>query len=138
MKKGDPLIDLFSTDLAAAKAEYEMALSQWQRDKKVYDYKKPLAESNTIPTRESIDAENDETQSRLKLKLARDKLLLFGLTDAEIGKKELGLENARLTLRSPVDGVVMGVGAVLGNFYDRKDVLIRIAARPRHRRIRKP
>ena len=137
VKKGDPLIELFSTDLAAAKAEYEMALSQWQRDKKVYDYKKPLAESNTIPTREFIDVENDETQSRLKLKLARDKLLLSGLTDAEIGKKELGLENARFTLRSPVDGVVIAVGAVLGNFYDRKDVLIQIRE-PRPQPDRKP
>ena len=128
VKKGDPLIDLFSTDLAAAKAEYEMALSQWQRDKKVYDYKKPLAESNTIPGREFIEIENDETQSRLKLKLARDKLLLSGLTDAEIGKKELGLDNARLTLRSPVDGVVVAVHKVVGNFCDPGDTMVEVRA----------
>ncbi len=43
VKKGDPLLELFSTDLAAAKSDYELAVSQWNHDKKVYDYKTPLA-----------------------------------------------------------------------------------------------
>ena len=35
VKKDDPLLDLFSTDLAAAKSDYEVAVSQWTHDKKV-------------------------------------------------------------------------------------------------------
>ena len=84
VKKGDPLLELFSTDLAEAKSNYEAAISQWARDKKVLDYKTPLAQGNNIARKEVIEAENDEAQSRLKMKLAKDKLLVYGLTDKEI------------------------------------------------------
>ena len=39
VKVGDPLVELFSTEIASAKSEYEMAYSQWKHDKQVYDYK---------------------------------------------------------------------------------------------------
>ena len=48
---GDPLLELFSTDLAEAKTNYEAAISQWTRDKKVLDYKTPLADGNNIRAR---------------------------------------------------------------------------------------
>ena len=51
VKKGDPLLELFSTDLAEAKSDYETARSQWTRDKKVLDYKAPLAKSEAMPAR---------------------------------------------------------------------------------------
>ena len=47
-QEGDPLLELFSTDLAEAKSNYEAAISQWARDKKVLDYKTPLAKDNNI------------------------------------------------------------------------------------------
>jgi RNA polymerase sigma factor (sigma-70 family) len=129
--QGDPLVDLLSFDLAEAKSAYEMAKSQWTRDKKVLDYKKPLAEFNTIPKGELTGAENDETQSRLKLKLAKDKLLIYGLSDREIADidKEDGPRRARLTLRSPVTGTVERA-CVLGNHYDLQDVLMAVRVAP--------
>ena len=42
---------MFSADLAVAKNDYETAVSQHARDKKVLDYKAPLAETNAIPAR---------------------------------------------------------------------------------------
>ena len=94
VKEGDPLLELFSTDLAEAKSNYEAAISQWARDKKVLDYKTPLAKENNIARKELIEVENDEAQSRLKMKLAKDKLLVYGLTDKEI-------ENATQRRRRP-------------------------------------
>ena len=35
VKKGDPLLEFFSPDLAAAKGDYEVAVSQWAHDRKV-------------------------------------------------------------------------------------------------------
>ena len=32
VKKGEPLVDLFSTDLAAAKNDFQTAYVQWQHD----------------------------------------------------------------------------------------------------------
>jgi cobalt-zinc-cadmium efflux system membrane fusion protein len=129
VKRGDPLLEVFSTDLAAAKSDYEVAASQWVHDKKVYDYKKPLAENNTLPQRELIDVENNEAQSRLKMRLARDKLLVYGLTEAKIDdiKNEDGARKARMTLRSRAEGVVIKRDVVPGNFYDRKDALLTVA-----------
>ncbi len=129
VKKDDPLLDLFSTDLAAAKSDYEKAVSQWTRDKKVYDYKKPLADTDTIARKEAIEVENDEQQSHLNMKLARDKLLVYGLTEEEIknAPKEDGVQKAKMTLRSRADGVVVKRDVVRGNYYDSKDTLLTIA-----------
>lgn len=129
VRGGDPLIDLFSTDLADAKNAYETAVSQWVRDKKVLDYKAPLAKSTTLPLKELIDIENDEAQSRLKMRLAKDKLLVYGLTGAEVeaAKSEDGIQKARMTLRSRADGVVIRRAVVQGNYYDAKEEFLTIA-----------
>ena len=129
VKKGDPLIDLFSTDLAAAKSDYEVACSQYKHDKKVYDYKTPLAKNDTLPKKELIEVENDEQQSQLKMKLAKDKLLVYGLTEQEIldAPKEDGALKAKMILRSRGDGIVVKKTVVVGNYYDSKDELMVIA-----------
>ncbi len=129
VKKGDPILELFSSSLAEAKSTFETASNQWGRDKKVLDYKKPLAESNSLPRKELIEIENDEAQSRLAMKLAMDKLLVFMLTEKEIedAKSEDGVKKARMTLRSVADGVVVKRDVVPGNFYDPKDDLLTIA-----------
>ena len=129
VKKGDPLLELFSTDLAAAKSDYEMACSQWAHDKKVYDYKAPLAKSDTLARKELIEVENDEAQSRLKMKLAKDKLLVYGLTEQEIkdAPNEDGTLKAKMILRSRAAGVVVKNTVVVGNYYDSKDELMVIA-----------
>jgi cobalt-zinc-cadmium efflux system membrane fusion protein len=129
VKQDDPLLKLFSTDLAAAKSDYEMACSQYKHDKAVYDYKTPLARENTLAKKELIEVENDEQQSRLKMKLAKDKLLVYGLTEDEIkaAPSEDGAQKARMILRSRGDGVVVKKTVVKGNFYDSKDELMVIA-----------
>jgi RNA polymerase sigma factor (sigma-70 family) len=129
VRRGDPLLELFSADLVEAKSNYEATISQWVRDKKVLDYKTPLAEGNEIARKELIEAENDEAQSRLKMKLAKDKLLFYGLTEKEIenAKTEDGVQKARMILRSRADGVVVQRNVVPGNYYDSKDTLLEIA-----------
>jgi len=128
VKVDDPLLEVFSTELAQARSDYETAVSQWTRDKKVLDYKAPLAQSETIPRKELIEIENDEAKSRLQMKLARDKLLIYGLTDKEIDATPGdGIDKARMTLRSRAEGVVIKRTVVAGNYYDAKDELMQIA-----------
>ncbi len=129
VKKGDPLLELFSNTLAEAKSAFETALNQHAHDKKVLDYKKPLAESNTLPRKELIEIENDEANSLLAMKLARDKLQVYGLSDAEIdgAKREDGVRKARMTLRAVADGIVIKRVVVRGNLIDPKDDLLTIA-----------
>ena len=66
VKKGDPLLEVFSSELAEAKSNYETAQSQWTRDKKVLAYKSELAKVAAIPRKEQIEIENDEAKSRLR------------------------------------------------------------------------
>jgi cobalt-zinc-cadmium efflux system membrane fusion protein len=129
VKMGDPLFQLYSNTLAEAKSAYETAFSQWTRDKKVLDYKVPLAKEGSLPRKELIEVENDEAQSRLAMKLAKDKLLVFGLHDKEIeaARTEDGVQKARMTLRSVADGVVIKRGVVPGNYYNPADELMTIA-----------
>jgi RNA polymerase sigma factor (sigma-70 family) len=127
VKKGDPLLELFSTDLAAAKNDYEVATSQWRRDKKFLDLRasqKGLVSDHTV-----MECENAELRSRLQMKVAREKLLLIGLNEAEIEKipREEGAEKARSVFSSPASGLVIERSAVPGNFYDAKDTLLVIA-----------
>ena len=129
VKSGDPLLELFSVDLAEAKSNYEAATVQWLRDKKVLDYKTPLAAANTVPRTELIEVESDEAQSRLKMKLAKDKLLVYGLTEKEIenAKNENGVQKAKMILRSRTNGVMVLRSVVSGNYYTSADSLMTIA-----------
>lgn len=129
VKVDDPLLQLFSTDLAEAKSNYEASVSQWARDKEVLDYKSDLARTKNLAGKELIEAKNDEAQSRLKMKLARDKLLVYGLTEKEIenASKEDGVQKALMILRSRADGVVVQRDVVRGNYYTSANLLITIA-----------
>ena len=52
-----------------------------------------------MPRKELIEIENDEAKSRLQMKLAKDKLLVYGLTEKEIedAQNEDGVQKARMT-----------------------------------------
>ncbi len=53
------------------------------------------------------------------MKLAKDKLLVYGLTEKEIenAKNEDGVQKAKMILRSRADGVVVLRNVVTGNYY---------------------
>jgi cobalt-zinc-cadmium efflux system membrane fusion protein len=129
VKQGDPLVELFSAELAQTKSDYDVARTQWDHDKKVLDLRAPLIEKETLPRKELIEIQNNEIQSRTRMKLAKDKLLVYGLTDKEIEESltEVGLKKATLTLRSRADGTVIRRSVVKGNYYDQKDELMTIA-----------
>ncbi len=129
VKVGDPLVEFFSTELAAAKSEYEIASSQYEHDKKVNDDRKAVAARFPAPDLD-LEVKNNERQSHLKLKLARDKLLVYGLSDQEIEKikSEDGVQKAKMILRSRRDGIVFKRSTVPGNYYTSSDVLLAIAS----------
>jgi multidrug efflux pump subunit AcrA (membrane-fusion protein) len=129
VSNGDPILELFSAELSEAKSNYEAASSQWARDKKMLDYKTPLAIAHNISRTALIEVENDEAQSRLKMKLAKDKLLIYGLSDAEIenAKDQDGIQKAKMLLRSRAGGGVVQRDVVPGNYYTPVDTLLVIA-----------
>jgi cobalt-zinc-cadmium efflux system membrane fusion protein len=71
----------------------------------------------------------EEGKTRDEARVARDRLRLYGLSEAEIDavKDEDGEAKARFTLRSPLEGQVMATPVELGDLADAKSVLAVIA-----------
>ena len=141
IKKGDPLVELYSTDLAKAKNDYQMKYVQWRHDVKLYQLRQKLVETGAISQQLWVDTQNDEQKTRLDYKLSRDYLVVFyEVPKEEIdplienlgdvmnpGKLENVSEKARMTLRSKIDGIVIASDVVPGNYYESTDVLMQIA-----------
>ena len=129
VKKGDPLIDLYSKDLAEAKSDYEIERIQWLYDKKLLEIRESLVQTKAISQQLYEETKNNEMKSRREYEVARDKLLVYGLSEAEVEqvKTEAGSQKARMTLRSPTDGFVIERDVAAGNLYDENDTLLVIA-----------
>ena len=137
---GAPLVDLFSTELAAAKNDFQTAYVQWVHDQNLLKMKKRLRDEKAASEQVVIDAQNDESKSRLTASTAKEKLKVFGVLEEQIELLTRNLGNAampealhvisdkaRMTRLSPVEGSVIQRDAVPGNLYDNNDVLLTIA-----------
>jgi len=142
VKKGQPLLDLFSTDLAAAKNDFQTAYVQWQHDLTFRLLREKLFKTEAISQQLLTDTRNDENKSRLAVTTARQKLLVFEVPEDQIDLlvKNLNpanlpdpdamhnvVDKAKMTRLSPVDGIVVMRDVVPGNLYDNNDVLMIIA-----------
>lgn len=141
VKKGDALVDLFSTELAQAKSDFQTKFVQWQHDKRLLDTREDLYKKDAVARQLLVDTRNDEKKSFLDFTLARDKLkvykvpdnqidpLLQGLGDENVDVQHFGKieDKAKMTLVSPTDGIVIEREVVPGNFYETSSVLMVIA-----------
>jgi cobalt-zinc-cadmium efflux system membrane fusion protein len=142
VKKGDPLVELYSTTLAAAKADFRSKYAQWDHDKKLMESRRPLALANQVSNVVWVDIQLAEQTSRVNYYAARDKLITYGIGSQEIdhllanlddnsGKKENTSEDVKdisqLIVRAPIDGMIVERDVVSGNFYDDMAVLMVIS-----------
>lgn len=140
VKKGDPLLDLYSTELAKAKSDFQTSFVQWQHDKKLYDLRENLVKTGAIANQIWVDTQNDEQKSRLEYYLALDKLQVYEVPKEEIDPLVDRLKDkaadalhfgdvsdkSKMTLRAKTDGIVIEREVVAGNFYDTSNVLMTI------------
>ena len=126
VKKGDPLLDLFSTELAKAKNEYLVRKIQWENDRRNLELRQKLVNTGAISNQVWVDSENQESKSKLEFQTAGEELNMLGLDDASIARvgEEKAEQKARMTLRSPVAGNVSELRAAVGSLYGIKDVLL--------------
>ena len=128
------LVDLFSTDLAAAKNDFQTAYVQWQHDLRLLKSREKLFAEKAIAEQVLVDSKNDESKSRLNYTTAKEKLLVFGVPEEDINpllKNLAGDADTAGTARnqrqgqddalSPVEGIVIQRDAVPGNLYDNDD-----------------
>ena len=142
VQKGQPLLKLFSTDLAAAKSDFQTAYVQWQHDLTLRELREKLFKTEAISAQVLTDTRNDENKSRLAVTTARQKLVVFEVPEQQIDDLVKNLnpaqlpdkdaihsfnDKAKMTRLSPVDGIVVLRDVVPGNLYDTNDVLMVIA-----------
>ncbi|WP_406696758.1 efflux RND transporter periplasmic adaptor subunit [Singulisphaera sp. Ch08] len=147
VKKGEPLVELHSTELAAAKSDFQEKYVQWQHDLKLFNLRQELVKTGAISKQLWVDTINDEKKTRLEYTLARDRLQILKVPDEEIepllgplrdvdtkvDAKPTGTQfgniesKAKMTLVSPVDGIVIEREVVPQNFYETSTVLMVIA-----------
>ena len=124
--KGEPLIEFYSTDLAEAKNACEIERIQWVYSSNLLKVRENLSKTNAISRQSYLEAQNDEMKNLREYEVARDKLLVYGLTEEEVAKvkDEVGSQKARMTFRSPASGIVIFRDVVPGNVYDDDDTLL--------------
>ena len=126
VKKGEPLIEFYSTDLAEAKNACEIERIQWVYSANLLKVRENLSKDNAISKQSFLEAQNEEMKNLREYEVARDKLLVYGLTEDEVAKvkDEVGSQKARMTFRSPATGIVITRDVVPGNIYDDADTLL--------------
>ena len=126
VKAGDPLAEVFSTELAGAKNIFLTRSVQFDHDRRLHDLREKLIATGAISQQLWVDTQNDMEKSRLDFNLAINQLSLFGLSQQEIEsiKKEEGEARARFTIRSPVNGTVNRIEAGPQDLCDAKGVLL--------------
>ena len=142
VKKGDPLLELRSADLAAAKNDCRTKFVQWDHDHKYLIAREPLAKEGRITQIIWTDTVNDEKKSRLDYFVSRDKLATYGMSIDQIDKLLEGLSDdrkkaleahadtediANMTVVSPTDGIVVERDVVPDNFYDMVNIMLTIS-----------
>jgi multidrug efflux pump subunit AcrA (membrane-fusion protein) len=144
VKKGDPLLVLRSAELGLAKNECRTRFVQWDHDRKLLVIRESLHKDGRITDVVWTDTVNDEKKSRLDYLISRETLATYGMSNEQIDKLLEGLGDVRkkavkadddteditrMTLISPIDGVVIERGVEPGNFYDRANALLLITPR---------
>jgi RNA polymerase sigma factor (sigma-70 family) len=128
VKKGDPLMELSSPALAAAKRDYRTRKMRWEADRTLLASRQKLAESDAVTKQLLVEVQNEESRSLLDFQIARGKLMSLGLDDAAINHlaKQSGDQDARFTFCATLDGRVLEVGAKARGTYDKNKDLVLI------------
>jgi cobalt-zinc-cadmium efflux system membrane fusion protein len=152
VKKGDPLVELYSADLTTAKIDFRAKYAQWLHDKTLLDSRRPLAVGEAISKNTFLDTYLAEISSRVAYFGARDKLLTYGISPEEILRLQGHIDQhpnpkdpasdsmkeqeetkdevrdiSKLILKAPIDGMIVERDCVAGNFYDDMAVVMVIS-----------
>ena len=99
VKKGDPLFELFSIDLLAAKNDCRSKYVQWDHDLKLLESRRPLVEKGAVTQVAWAETQNAQNKSRVDYIQIREKLLVFGLTNVEIDSLIASDSTSRMGIR---------------------------------------
>ncbi len=106
VRQGDTLAVVESSDLAAARADYQKAKVAADKAARALERATILFENQVLPEKDYLEARADAETSRSDLKRAGDNLRILGVDPDEAGD--------RITVHAPRAGAVLDVGAAQG------------------------
>jgi membrane fusion protein, heavy metal efflux system len=108
VEKGQTLAILESSDLARAVADYHKALVDDQVKQKALVRAQDLLEHKAISEKDYEQAQGDAQQSQAEVAAAREQVQVFGMDPDHA--------STQLIVKAPRAGVVLDIGAALGEF----------------------
>jgi cobalt-zinc-cadmium efflux system membrane fusion protein len=126
---GTLLCQIESVDLAQAKSDYEKARVQVSVDQDTRSRTALLVQSGVVSDKAQFDAENAVRRSQADLEAARQRLMVFGLTEADLPaiEHQLGRQRMLYDIVSPRDGVISEKNCTPGELADTTVNLFTIA-----------
>lgn len=118
-----------SVDLAQAKSDYQKAKVQLAVDEDTKARTKVLVESGVVSDKAQFDAENAVRRSTVDFEIAKQKLMVFGLTEEDIKAVDgqSGRERMAYDLYAPRSGVIAEKNVTPGEISDATINLFTIA-----------
>ena len=117
VQKGQPLYTIKSPDLIQAESTLIGAAATFELNGKELARAKTLSGSNGVSVRELEQATSDQETAEGALRAARDAVLVFGKTDAEIDQMIASRKiDPALIVRSPISGKITARNAQPGFF----------------------
>lgn len=115
VQAGQPLVELHSAAVAAAKSDYLSALVQRETAEQTFQRQKRLQAEDISAEKDLLKAEADLRSARLAASNFKQKLINLGLTFEEIDRVEQNQDtSAQLMVRAPFAGTLVARSAVMG------------------------
>jgi cobalt-zinc-cadmium efflux system membrane fusion protein len=129
VKEGELLAVLDSIPMGEAKAAYLKALAEHELAEKTLVREQKLSTEGGSARKDLLEAEAGLAKAAIELKMARDRLQLLGLSDADIARvlEEKGEDRAHVPIVAPLAGVVTDRHATPGEFVRPEEKLFTIA-----------
>ncbi len=126
VKKGALLAVIDSPDLGRAKADFLAAAAGAKVTRESADREKALYDKRISSERDWREAEAAAVKARAEKEAAENRLHALGVGDASLPSRVEGHYSSRISLTSPIDGVVVERSATLGQMVEPSDTLFTV------------
>ena len=124
---GQILADLDCLDLHTLRQEYQKTQNEFELSGKILASLAPIVKSGAVPGRQLVEAENTHQQSQNVLDVLRAKAVGLQVREADLDASADGdAPPLRLTLSSPIRGVIVHADVAVGKFVEPTEHLFEI------------
>lgn len=119
VEAGQVLAELDSLDLHTLRLNYQKTLNEYELSAKILASLTPAAKAGSVPAQRLVEVENAHQQNQNSLDVLRAKALGLRVPEAELNLSAEGDATAlRLSIASPIGGIVVHADVAVGKFVE--------------------